>query len=75
MASKEKSAAEKGLGVRSLPSMNAILEALLLCKALISFSELDDGDAGIDLLIFAQRQTLERMIVAVSGELFPLEIG
>ena len=46
---------EAWFGVRWLPSMNAILEALLISKALISFSELDVGDVGIDLLIFAQR--------------------
>jgi len=37
------------LEVRSLPAVDAILEALLIGKAWISFSELDIWDEGIDL--------------------------
>ncbi len=47
----------------------------MISKSLISFSELDVGDVGVNLLIFAQRQTVQRMVAAVSGELFALEIG
>ena len=63
------------LGVWSLPAVDAILEALLISKARISFAELDVGDVGIDLFIFADRQTVEGMIVTIGGELFALEIG
>jgi hypothetical protein len=47
----------------------------LLGKARIAFAELDIGDVGIDLFILAERQAVERMIVAIGGELFALEIG
>jgi len=50
---------ETWLSSGSLPAVDAILEALLLGKALISFAELDVGDVRIDLFIFADRQTLE----------------
>ena len=63
------------LGVRSLPAVDAILEALLIGKARIAFAELDVGDVRIDLFIFADRQAVERVIVAVRGQLFALEIG
>ena len=66
---------ETWLGVWSLPAVDAILEAFLLGKARIAFAELDVGDVSIDLFIFADRQAVERMIVAVGGELFALEIG
>ena len=55
--------------------MNAILETLLLCKVRIPFAELDVGDVGVDLFIPADRQAVERMIVAIGGQLFPLEVS
>jgi hypothetical protein len=55
--------------------VDAILEALLLCKALISFSELDVWDVRVDLFVLAREQAVIGMIVAVGGEFFSLEIG
>lgn len=59
----------------SLLAVDAILEALLIGKARISFSELDVGDVSIDLFIPAYSQAVERMIVAIGGQLFALKIG
>jgi len=42
---------ETGLGVRSLPAVDAILETFLIGKARIAFAELDVGDVGIDLFV------------------------
>ena len=50
---------ETGLGVRSLPVVDAILETLVLGKARIAFAELDIGNVGVSLFIFANRQTIE----------------
>lgn len=55
--------------------MDALLEALLIGKARIAFPELDVGDVGIDLFLPAQSQAVERMIVAVGGQLPALKIG
>ena len=55
--------------------MDAILETLLLGKARIAFAELDVGDVRIDLFIPAYSQAVERMIVAVGGQLLALKIG
>jgi hypothetical protein len=63
------------LGVWSLPAVDAILETLLIGKARIAFAELDVGDVSIDLFIPAQSQAVERMIVAVGGQLPALKIG
>ena len=49
-------------------------ETLLLGKARIAFAELDIGDVGVDLFIFAERQAVEGVIVAVCGEFFALEV-
>ena len=74
------SAAKTGLpalmqGNWLLPGMDAILEALLFGKALIPFLEMYVGDIGIDLFVLVQDQTVVRMIVAVSSEVFFLKIG
>ena len=66
---------ETWLGVGSLPAVDAILEALLLGKAWIAFAELDVGDVGIDLFLPAYSQAVERMIVAIGGQLLALKIG
>jgi len=39
----------------------------------ITFTELNIGDVGIELFIFADLQAVEGVLVAVSGELFALE--
>ena len=73
---REVSSAERTwLGVRTLSAMDAIFEALLIGKARVAFSELDIGDIGVELFIFADRQTVERVIVAVCCQLFALEKG
>lgn len=69
-----RSCEETCLGVWSLPAVDAILEAFLICKARIAFAELDVGDVSIDLFIPAQSQAVERMIVAVCSELLSLKI-
>src|SRR6476619_7974313 len=66
---------ETGLGIGSRPAVDAILETLLLGKAWIAFAELDVGDVRIDLFLFAYRQAVERMIIAVRGQLLALKIG
>ncbi len=43
----------------SLPGMDAILESLLLCKAFISFAELDIGDISIQALLEDSDKALE----------------
>ena len=48
-----------GLGVRSLPAVNAIFETLVLGKARIAFAELDVRNVGVNFFIFADRQTIE----------------
>ena len=52
-----------------------MLEALLVGKALVAFSELDIGDISIDGFVFAEGDRGERVVVAVGGELFFLEEG
>ena len=47
----------------------------MIGKAWIPFSELDVGNIGIDLFIPADSQAVERMIVAVGGQLLALKIG
>jgi len=64
---------EPWLGVRPLPAMNAILEALLIGEARIACAVLDVGDVGIDLFILADLQTIERVIVGIGGQLFALK--
>ena len=49
-----------------LPAMNAVLEALLIGKALIPLAKLNVGDVSIDPFRLAERQAVEAMIVAVS---------
>ena len=66
---------ETWFGVWSLSGVEAILETLLLGKTWIAFAELDVGDVGIDLFIPAHSQTVERMIVAIGGQLLALKIG
>jgi hypothetical protein len=66
---------ETRLGIGSRPAVDAILETLLLGKTWIAFAELDVGNVGIDLFLPAYRQAVERMIVAVGGELLALEIS
>jgi hypothetical protein len=44
---------EPGLGNWSLPAVDTLLEALLIGKARIAFTELDVGDVGIDVFILA----------------------
>ncbi len=70
-----RSSEETWLGGWSLPALNALLEALLIGKVRIAFTKLNVGDISSDLFIPAQSQTVERMIVAVCGELFSLKIG
>ena len=73
---REVSSAERTwLGVRALSAVDAIFEALLIGKARVAFSELDVGDVRVELFIFADRQTIERVIVAVRCQLFALEKG
>jgi len=55
--------------------LDAVLEALLVSKALVPFSELDIGDISIDVFGLAQGERLERVVVAVGSELFFLEEG
>ena len=64
-----------GLGIGSLPAVNAILETFLIGETRIAFAELDVGDVGIDLFVPAYSQTVERMIVAIGGQLPALKIG
>ena len=59
----------------ALPAVDAILEAFLIRKVRITFAEVDVGDVGVDLFILAHIQTVERMIVAIGGELLSLKIG
>jgi hypothetical protein len=66
---------ETWLGVGSLPAVDAILEALLLGKVRIAFAELDVGDVRIDLFILANSQSVERMVVALFGNLLALKIS
>ena len=66
---------ETGLGVGSLPAVEALLEASLLGKVRIAFAKLDVGDVGIEPCIFAHNQRIIRMIVAVGGQLLALKIG
>ena len=66
---------ETWLGVWLLLPVDAILDALLIGKAWIAFAELDVGDVGIDLFLAAYSQAVERMIVAIGGQLLALKIG
>ena len=59
----------------SLSAVDALLETLLIGKARVTFAELDVGDVGIDLFTLAHRQIVERMIVAIGGQLLALKIG
>ena len=70
-----RNAKEPRLRTWSLPAVNASLETLLIGKARVTFAELDVGDVGIDLFILAHRQAVERMIVAIGGQLLALKIG
>ena len=51
-----------------------IFETLLIGKARIALAELDIGDVRVQLFIFADRQTVQRMIVTIGGEFFALEV-
>jgi hypothetical protein len=53
-----RSGEETWLGDGSLPGMDAILEALLIGKARIAFTELDVGDISIELFMLAQGQAV-----------------
>lgn len=67
---------ETWLGVGSLPAAEgAIFETLLIGKTRIALAELDVGDVGVESFIFADRQAVQRMIVAIGGELFSMKIG
>lgn len=67
---------ESGLGVGALPAAEgAVLETLLIGEARIALAELDVGDVGVESFLFADRQTVQRMIVAVGGQLLVLKIG
>ena len=67
---------ESGLSVGSLPATEgAVLETLLIGEARIALAELDVGDVSVNLFIPTHCQTVERMIVAVGGELFSMKIG
>jgi len=66
---------ETWLGIGSLPAVNAILETFLIGKARIAFAELDVRDVSIDLFIPTHSQAVERMIVAIGGQLLALKIG
>ena len=66
---------ETWLGIGSLPAVDAILETFLIGKARIAFAEVDVGEVSIDLFVPAQSQAVERMIVAIGGELLALKIG
>ena len=56
-------------------SLLLIFEALLLGKERIALAELDIGNVCIDLFILADLQAVERMIVAIGGQLLALKIG
>ncbi len=47
-----------------------IFETLLISKARIALAELDVGDVRVHLFLFADRQTVQRIIVAIGGEFF-----
>jgi len=66
---------EPWLGVWTLPAMDAILKTLLLGKERIALAELDVGNISIDLFILADLQAVERVIVAIGGQLLALKIG
>src|SRR5690606_37697731 len=51
-----------------------IFEALLLGKTRIALAELDIGNVRINFFIFADLQTIERMIIGIGGELFTCEV-
>lgn len=58
-----------------LPGLDAVLETLLVSETRVSFAELDIRDISIDGFGLAQGESLEGMIIAVSGELLPVEVG
>ena len=58
------------LEVKTLPAVDALFETLLIGKARVAFSESTVGDVRLDLLSLADRQALERMIVAIRSRCF-----
>jgi hypothetical protein len=50
--------------------VDALFETLLIGKARVAFSESTVGDVRLDLLSLADRQALERMIVAIRSRCF-----
>ena len=72
---KVRNSEEAGLGVRSLPAVDAILEPFLIGKARIACAVLDVGDVRIDLFILADLQAVERVIIGIGGQLPVLKVG
>ena len=61
--------------MRSLPAVNPILEAVLLGKARVACAVMNVWDVGVELFIFADLQTVERVLVGICGEFLALKEG
>lgn len=55
--------------------MNAILETFLIVETRIAVAVMDVGDVSLELLLLADLETAQRMIVGIGSQFLALEVG